>query len=127
MHLKDPNHNWQIYYSINDQIMAAVLRRWYIAQREAHSPDCYISNFRVTSTEHDTLQFCMDWTVVDSSVAVCIEVGFWCVKQHHAWSEHLRRVSTADIEANITKKEEQEEIVKEIQVCRSKICFATIC
>ena len=31
-----------------------------IAQREADSPDCYISNFRVTSAEHDTLQFCMD-------------------------------------------------------------------
>ena len=92
-------------------------RRWYIAQREAHSPDCYIRNFRVTSAEHDTLQFCMDWTVGDSSVAVCIEVGFWCVEQHHAWSEHLRRVSTADIEANIRKKDEQEEIVKEIQVC----------
>ena len=32
-------------------------------------------------------------------------------------SEDLRRVSTADIEANIPKKEEQEEIVDKIQVC----------
>ena len=68
---------------------------WRIAQREAHSPDCYISNFRVTSAEHDTLQFCMDSTVVDSSVAVCIEVGFWCVEQHHAWSEHMIWTSTS--------------------------------
>ena len=59
------------------------LRRWYTAQREAHSPDCSLRNFRVTSPKHDTLQFCMEWTVCDSSVAVCIEVGCWCVEQHH--------------------------------------------
>ena len=88
-----------------------VLRRWYIEQREAHSPDCYLTNFRETSPEHDTLQFCMDWTVGDSSVAVCIEVECWCVSSTMTcYRKYLRRVRALLILKKYYKiKGEQEE------------------
>ena len=100
-----------------------VLRRWYITQREAHFPDCYISNFRVTSAEHDTLQFCMELQfcrrlnsrrqfccsmhrgrVLVCRAAPCMIWTSTSCQHCWYWSKYY-------------KKEEQEEIVKEIQVC----------
>ena len=42
---------------------SVALRRCYTAQREAHSPDCYLWNFRETSPKHGTLQLGTEWTV----------------------------------------------------------------
>ena len=61
----------------------------------------------------------MEWTVGDSSVAVCIEVGCWCVEQHHELLQKTSKsyYSAAVIETNITNKEEQKKGVDEILVC----------
>ena len=63
--------------------LCLLLRRWYTAQWEAQSPDCYLSNFRVTRPEHGTLQFCIEWTIADSAATVCIEIGCLCVEQQN--------------------------------------------
>ena len=72
----------------------------------------------------------MEWTVGDSSVAICIEVRCLCVEQHHELLQKTSKsyYSAADIETNITNKEEQKkkEWTKSWFV-RNKSCFTTIC
>ena len=77
-----------------------------------------LRNLRVTSPKHDTLQFCMEWTVGDSSVAVWIEV-------RSSSTMTCYRKQLCHIEKILQKKRNKKEWTKSWFV-RSKSFFATI-
>ena len=63
-----------------------LLRRWYTAQQEAYSLDLLPQQFqgdKPATWYIAILHGGNTGTVGDSSVAVCIEFGCWCVEQHH--------------------------------------------
>ena len=103
---------------------AVAFRRWWASHSEKLIPWLWHQKFQGDNPGHDTLQFCMDWTVGDRSVAVCIEVGCRCVEHHHAGSEHLCRVTALLILKKILQRGTRRRSRRNPGLCE---VIATIC